>query len=72
MTAQPRECYDNVNCSEHCCKACQGSCDRRDNDDITTHDDGALNTISSRTTRPTLQKGLPRNWGSLAPEWQGR
>eukprot|EP00959_Pyramimonas_sp_CCMP1952_P217349 4545866-Pyramimonas_sp.AAC.1 len=52
MTAQPRENYDNVDCPDHCCKACRVSSDRSDDADVSTHDGG----FSCRAPRPKWQK----------------
>eukprot|EP00959_Pyramimonas_sp_CCMP1952_P317761 6650418-Pyramimonas_sp.AAC.1 len=42
LTAQPRECYEEVDCPDHCCKAGRDSYDRSDNDDTSTHDGDCL------------------------------
>eukprot|EP00959_Pyramimonas_sp_CCMP1952_P030862 646993-Pyramimonas_sp.AAC.1 len=46
VTSQPRECYDNADWSDQCCRTCKDSSGRSDDDDRFVHDD------DSRTAKP--------------------
>eukprot|EP00959_Pyramimonas_sp_CCMP1952_P257080 5371322-Pyramimonas_sp.AAC.1 len=73
MAEQPRQCYEDVDCPDHCCKACRDSYDRSDSGDMSTHDDAiASKMIPHKQPDQNCKKRSPRNWRFLVPERQSR